>query len=325
MSAWPEMNRRTLIALFGTAALWPLGARAQSTGPRKVGVLFPGVLGEERERSLNEGLAGELGAEKAIVLVRSAKGDDRLLAKYASELVHEVEVLLTFASGSLVAARQVSQTIPIVAIDLESDPIASGVAQSLNRPGGNVTGIFLDAPEIAGKWIQMIREVLPNTRKVALLYDAHLDQTQVKSGEETARKIDIETLRFGIDKPGDFRNAFERAIAAKVDAVLVHSSPIFVDQAAAIAQFALEFRMPSVGLFPIYAKVGGLISYGPNNFELIKQAGGIVGKVLKGAKPAEFPIQRPIYLTFVINMRTAKSLNLTIPPSLSALADEVIE
>lgn len=188
-----------------------------------------------------------------------------------------------------------------------------------------MTGIFLDAPEIAGKWIEIIREILPRIRKIALLYDTHLDQTQLKSGENTARSIGIETLRLGIDQPGEFRSAFQSAVEAKVDAMLVHSSPIFVDQAAVIAELSREFRLPSIGLFPIYAKVGGLISYGPNNFELIKQVGGIAGKILRGAKPPEFPIQRPIYLSLLINMRTAKWLHLTIPPSLSALADEVIE
>jgi putative tryptophan/tyrosine transport system substrate-binding protein len=314
-----------LISLLGTAALWPLDAGAQSMGSRKVGVLFPGVLGAERERLINEGLIGELGQERPALLVRSGQGDDGLLAKYAVELAAEVDVILAIASRSLVAARQASRTIPIVAVDLESDPIASGAAQSLNRPGGNVTGIFFDAPEIAGKWIQTIREILPQASKVALLYDKHLDQTQLRSGEDTAHKAGIETIRLGIDRPGDFRGAFQRAVDARMDAMLVHSSPIFVDQAAAIAELGQEFRLPSVGLFPIYAKVGGLISYGPNNFELIKQGGGIVGKVLKGAKPAEFPIQRPIYLLFLINMRTAKLLNLTIPSSLLALADEVIE
>jgi putative tryptophan/tyrosine transport system substrate-binding protein len=320
-----EMNRRTLISLLGTAAMWPIGAQAQSMSSRKVGILFPGVLGAERERLITEGIVNELGGEKPILLVRSGNGDDQLLAKYAVELAAEADVILAIASRSLVAARQASKTIPIIALDLEADPIASGAAQSLNRPGGNVTGIFFDAPEIAGKWIQTIREILPQANKVALLYDTHLDPTQLKSGEATAQKAGIETLRFGIDQPNEFRDAFQRAVDARMDAMLVHSSPIFVDQAATIAQLAQEFRMPSVGLFPIYAKVGGLISYGPNNFDLLKQAGGIVGKVLKGAKPAEFPIQRPIYLSFLINMRTAKLLNLTIPASLAALADEVIE
>jgi putative tryptophan/tyrosine transport system substrate-binding protein len=319
------MKRREFIGLVGGAAAVPLVALAQSSRSRKVGVLFPGVLGPDRERLIAEGLTSELGSEKFVLIVRSAEGDDELLAKYANELSASMDAILAIASGSLVAARQASQTVPIVALDLESDPIATGAARSLNRPGGNVTGIFLDAPEIAGKWIQIMREVLPQIQKVALLYDTHLDQKQLKSGENIARNIGIETLRFGIDQPGEFRSAFQRAVEAKVDAMLVHSSPIFVDQAALIAELSREFRLPSIGLFPIYAKVGGLISYGPNNFELIKQLGGIAGKILRGAKPSEFPIQRPIYLSFLINMRTAKLLQLTIPPSLSALADEVIE
>ncbi len=322
------MNRRSFVTLVGTAAVAAssFDAHAQQTGsPRKVGVLIPGVLGENRERLINEGLSSELGSEKGILLVRSAEGDDGLLRKYAAELAASADVILSFGSTSLVAARQASQTLPIVAIDLESDPVASGVAQSLNRPGGNVTGIFLDAPEIAGKWIQIIGEMRPGIRKVALLYDSRLDQTQLKSAEKTAANIGIETLRLGIDNPGEFRDAFQRAADAKVDAMLVHSSPIFVDHSSVIAGLAREFLLPSIGLFPVYAQTGGLISYGPNNFELVKQAGGIAGKVLRGAKPAEFPIQRPIYLSFLINLSTARLLKLTVPASLSALADEVIE
>lgn len=320
------MNRRAFTAAVLSAAVaWPMVMRAQNSGARKVGVLFPGVLGEERERLILDGVVNELGGEKAVLLVRSAEGDDRLLAKYAVELAASTDIILAIASGSLAAARRASTTIPIVALDLESDPVANGAAQSLNRPGGNVTGIFFDAPEIASKWIQIIQEMLPQLKKVALLYDAHLDQTQLKSGEATARNLGIETVSLGVDNPAAIRDAFRRAVDAKVDAMLVHSSPIFVDQASAIADLAREFRLPSIGLFPIYAKVGGLASYGPNNFELLKQAGGVVGKILRGTKPAEFPIQRPIYLSFLINMRTAKLLHLAIPASLTALADEVIE
>jgi putative ABC transport system substrate-binding protein len=321
-----HMRRREFTALIGAAAAFPLVARAQQNRePRKVGILFPGVLGAERVRLFTEGLTSEPGNEKTILVLRSAEGQNQLLGKYAGELATEVDVILAVGSASLVAARQVSQTIPIVALDLESDPIATGAAQSLNRPGGNVTGIFFDAPEIAGKWIQIIREILPRIKKVALLYDSHLDQTQLKSGETTARNAGLETLRFGIDQPAEFRSAFQGAVDAQADAMLVHSSPIFVDQAAAIAELGREFRLPTIGLFPIYAKAGGLVSYGPNNFELFRQVGAIVAKILRGAKPSEFPIQRPVYLSFLINMHTAKLLQLTIPPSLSALADEVIE
>ena len=258
------MRRREFIAALVSAAAWPVVTRGQQpSAVRRVGVLFPGVLGGERERLITEGLISELGGERAVLLVRSAEGNSQLLGKYASELVADrVDIILAIASGSLEAARQASQTIPIVAIDLESDPIATGAVQSLNRPGSNVTGIFFDAPEIAGKWVQIMREMLPQIAKVALLYDLHLDQTQLKAGENIARNIGIATLRLGIDQPSDFRDAFQRAVDTKVDAMLVHSSPIFVDQASVIAELALEFRLPSIGLFPIYAKAGGLVSYG---------------------------------------------------------------
>ncbi len=321
------MKRRDFLTLAGiTLIAGSSSGNAQQAGAaRKVGVLFPGKLGPDRERLINEGLASELGSQKVILLARSSEGDEALLTKYATELAGTADVILAIASASLVAARRAAPTLPIVALDLEADPIAIGAAQSLNRPGGNVTGIFLDAPEIAGKWIQIIKEIVPRAQKVALLFDTHLDQTQLKSAEAIAGKIGLETLRIGIDRPDEFRSAFQRAADEKVDALVVHSSPVFVDQAAPIAELAREFRLPSIGLFPIYAKAGGLISYGPNNFELFKQAGGIAGKVLRGANPADFPIQRPIYLSFLINMQTAKLLQISIPPSLSALADEVIE
>jgi putative ABC transport system substrate-binding protein len=318
--------RRHFIQLLGGTLLWGPAQAQQAGGLRRVGVLFPGALGDERERRVIEGISSELGTEKVTLVIKSAEGNVQLLSKYAGELVESrVDVILAIASGSLEAARKATQTIPIVALDLESDPIASGVAQSLNRPGGNVTGVFFDAPEIASKWIQIIRELVPQMSRAGLLFDQNLDQTQLRAGEISAHGVGIATLRLGIDQPSDFRRAFEKAVEAKVDAVLVHSSPIFVDKAATIADLAREFRLPSIGLFPIYARVGGLIAYGPNNFELLKQAGGIVGKVLRGARPAEFPIQRPIYLPFLINLGTANFLKLTIPPSLSALADEIIE
>ena len=321
------MKRRDFVTLLGAALMAsPSASFSQQAGAaKKVGVLFPGRLGPDRERLITEGLSNELGSQKAVLLPRSSEGDDQLLAKYAHELAAVVDVMLAIGSVSLVAARQASKTLPIVALDLEADPIAIGAAQSLNRPGGNVTGVFLDAPEIAGKWIQIIREVVPRVQKVALLFDLHLDQTQLKSAEAIAGKVGIETLRLGIDRTEELRSAFQRAIDAKVDAVVVHSSPVFVDHAAAIAELAREFRLPSIGLFPIYTKAGGLISYGPNNFELFKQAGGIAGKILRGANPADFPIQRPVYLSLLINIQTAKLLQINIPPSLSALADEVIE
>jgi hypothetical protein len=158
------MRRRHFLT-FATGAFLSASAQAQQAGGlRRVGVLFPGVFGEEREKRLNEGLASELGTERVTVIIKSAAGDSQSLFKYARELVDSrVDVIVAIASGSLEAARRATQTIPIVALDLESDPIAIGAAQSLNRPGGNVTGVFFDAPEIASKWIQIIRELVPHS------------------------------------------------------------------------------------------------------------------------------------------------------------------
>jgi putative ABC transport system substrate-binding protein len=320
------MNRREVIALFA-ASVAPLPARSQqSSEARRVGILFPGTLGEEREKLIKRGLIGELRSENFILIARSAEGDAQRLTKFANGLVEmQLDVILAVASGSLRAAASASKSVPIVALDLETDPVASGVAESLSRPGGNVTGIFFDAPEIAGKWVQVLREVLPRISNVALLYDVHLDQTQLKAGENTARSLGITTIRLGIHEPAQLASAFQQAAEAKVDAVLVHSSPIFVDQARTIADLARDKRLPSIGLFPIYARQGGLFSYGPDNFALWEQAGVVVGKVLRGAKPADFPIQRPTHFQFLINMRTAQFLQLTVPASIAALADEVIE
>jgi len=145
------MKRRKFIGLVGGAMALPLVALAQNSGPRKIGVLFPGVLGADRERLISEGLISELGSEKFILIVRSAEGNDELLAKYANELAASMDVIIAIASGSLIAARHASPTVPIVALDLESDPIATGAAQSLNRPGGNVTGVTFIASSLTSK------------------------------------------------------------------------------------------------------------------------------------------------------------------------------
>ena len=201
-----------MVIVGGAVLAMPPWRDARSSGgpARKVGVLFPGTLGAERERLINEGLANELGNQKAELVARSSAGDEQLLGKYASELANTVDLILAIASGSLLAARRASRTIPIVALDLEADPIAIGAAQSLNRPGGNVTGIFLDAPEIAGKWLQIIREMIPKTRTSHCSTILHLDQTQLRSAESSARSIGLETLKLAIDQPGEFRAAFQR-------------------------------------------------------------------------------------------------------------------
>src|SRR5262245_11197586 len=224
------MNRRMVLASLLGAVLFRTARAQQRNTVRQVGVLFPGVMSDERERLLTDGLASELGEGGATFVFRSAEGDNQRLAKLAEELAAiPVDVIVAIASGGVQAARKATRSIPIVALDLETDPIASGVAESLNRPGGNLTGIFFDAPEIAGKWIQVLKEPLPHVGSVGLLYDAHLDLTQLGAGESAARGLGIATTRLGIAEPSQLADMLRQAAQAKVDAVLVHSSPLFVD------------------------------------------------------------------------------------------------
>ena len=329
------MRRRTLIAApFAVGALVALAAelRGQTQPPpsHRVGILFPGRIGGRRRDIVRQGLSEALGdaAGKVVIDARSAEGDADRLKAFAVEFATEsppVDVILALGSLALQDARSVTKTIPIVALDLETDPIASGVASSLARPGGNVTGIFFDAPEVAGKWLQFLSEIVPSLSRVALLYDKQTDLTQLKAGEDAARLLHLETSRIGVGSAAELEEAFQAIVAAKCDAILAHSSPIFVDNAERIAGLALKHRLSSIMLFPVYARVGGLISYGPDNFKLLLQAGAIVGRVLKGASPESLPIERPSRFSLVINMKTAQELGLTVPHSLVLLADEVIE
>jgi putative ABC transport system substrate-binding protein len=318
------------LALLGGAAIArPLAAPAQpAERTKRVGLLFPGVLGERRLSLIRQGIDA-VPQERGITVqveARSAEGDVERLKSFADAFARmPADVILALGSASLHAAYAATRTVPIVALDLETDPIASGMVASLARPGGNVTGIFFDAPEVAGKWVQLLKDVVPRLATVGLLFDAHTDQAQLEAGEQAARSLGLGTLRFGVAHPDDLPGALRQAAEARADAVLIHSSPIFVDNAKLIAELTLQHRLPSVALFPVSAKLGGLLSYGPDNFALLPQAGMIVGKVLRGAAPADFPIERPTRFSLVVNVRTANRLGLTIPPALLDVADEVIE
>jgi putative tryptophan/tyrosine transport system substrate-binding protein len=329
------MRRRTLVAAPFAAGLLVLPmtvarGQTQPASSLRVGILFPGRIGARRRDIVQRGMSEVLGdiTDRVAIEARSAEGNAERLKAFAAELAAvsaPVDVILALGSLALQYARDVTKKIPIVALDLETDPIASGVASTLARPGGNVTGIFFDAPEVAGKWLQFLSEIVPSLSRVALLYDKQTDLTQLRAGEDAAHLLRLQTFRIGVGSAAELKDAFKAIVAAKSDAVLAHSSPIFVDNAEPIAALALENRLPSIMLFPVYARVGGLISYGPDNFELLQQAGAIVGKVLQGASPADLPIERPSRFSLVINLKTAQSLGLVVPHSLVLSADEVVE
>lgn len=317
-----------LVAAFVAALATSFAAAQPAAQARRVGVLFPGVLDPPRIEAIREGLGQAMGQTAVRVLLesRSARGDvDRLPSLVAELLQARVDVILAIAPAAVRAAREATASMPIVAMDLETDPVKSGLVGSLARPGGNITGIFFDAPEVAGKWMQMLRDVVPNLQRVALLWDPSTGLAQIEAAESAARSLKIATHRLEARHPADLVSAVRAAAGLRAGALLVLSSPIFASEAPRIATLALQHKLPSIMLFPLFAQSGGLISYGPDNLDLLRQAGVLVGKVLNGAAPATLPIERPTRFRLLINVKTAKVLQSTIPQSLLLQADQLIQ
>ena len=216
-------------------------------------------------------------------------------------------------------------TIPIVAIDLESDPVAGRFVASLARPGGNVTGIFLDLPELAGKQIELLREAVPRLARLAVLWDERVSGPQLRAAEAAAQTAGITLIPVPIRSAADLADVVDRAMTARPQALLVLTSPDVFAARTRIAEGALRHRLPTASIFPAFADAGGLLGYGPDLLGMYRQAAQYVDRILKGARPADLPIQRPSKFQFVINLKTARALGLTIPASLLARADKVVE
>jgi putative tryptophan/tyrosine transport system substrate-binding protein len=235
-------------------------------------------------------------------------------------------VILAAASASLRAAFEATRYLPIVALDLESDPVAAGMVASLSHPGGNVTGIFFDAPEIAGKWLQLLKDVVPHLASVGLLYDQHTDDAQVRAAERAASTLGLRSVRLPVNTPNDLVSVIgDGASKLKPDALLIHSSPVFVDQAKTISAAALRHKLPAIGLFPVNARTGALMAFGPDPLALWLHVGEIVGKVCAGVRPADLPIERPTRFKLIVNTSTARELGIPLSSSFLLIADEVAE
>jgi putative ABC transport system substrate-binding protein len=225
----------------------------------------------------------------------------------------------------LAHGRRLTSTIPIVALDLESDPVGSGIVASLARPGGNVTGIFMDLPELAGKQIQLLREAVPTLSRLAVVWDERIGTPQLRAAQVAARTADITLVPIPFRGASDLDGAISRAVKGGAGALLVLTSPEIFLARERIAASARRYRLASASIFPAYAEAGGLLGYGPNLAGLYRQAAKYVDRVLRGVRPADLPIERPSKFEFVVNLKTARALGLTIPPSLLARADKVVE
>ncbi len=323
------MDRRAFISGATLALLTaPLAAEAQTAATRpRIGMLGNNAMDPAVYETFKQGLAQVGFTERQVVIVpqHAAGVPSRVPARAADLIRDKVDVILARGPVALAAAVEASKTIPIVALDLESDPIALGYAKTLARPGGNVTGVFLDLPELSAKQLQLFQEIVPGLSRAALVGDPIGNAAQFRVAERTAETLGVKVQAFEGRTAAELDAAMEAARRNGAGAVIIFSSPIVFDHRARIAVLGREKQLPTVSLFTEFAEAGGLLTYGPSIRESARRAGVFVGKILNGAKPAELPIERPEKFQLVINLKTAKTLGLTIPPSLLLRADQVIE
>jgi ABC-type uncharacterized transport system substrate-binding protein len=325
------MRRRDVLGVLGGAAAWPLAARAQQA--RKlatVGLMGSGTAAAQSQWTMAfvqrmRELGWTEGRNMAIEY-RWAEGRSERFPEIAAEFVRlKVDVILTHNTLPTLAAKQASSAIPVV-FATAGEPVGSGIVASLARPGGNVTGLSSQQPEHAGKRLEILRELVPGLRRLAILADVGnpftaLDIEQVQGA---ARTLAIETVAFEIGGAQDIAKAFE-TLPGRAEALYVTPNPVMFVNRIRISTLALAARLPTMYGVREYVETGGLMSYGPNWPNMWRRAADFVDKVLRGAKPSDLPVEQPTKFDLVVNLTTAKALGVNVPSSLLARADEVIE
>ena len=238
----------------------------------------------------------------------------------------KVDVIVTSVSNESLAAKNATKEIPIV-MAAAGDPVAIGIVESLSRPGGNITGLSQMTPDLTGKRLELLREIAPNVASVAVLFnpDDPISRLGLNEIQSSARKLAVAMRALEVRNPADLDKALHDAAGARVDALAIMPNPVFVTNLKQIAEFALQNRLPSMFHLREFVDEGGLLSYGVDRADLYRRAATFVDKILKGAKPADLPIEQPTKFDLAINLKTAKALGLTVPSSLLVTADEVIE
>ena len=329
------MRRREFITLLGAslggmAAGWPFAANAQHVAKSwKIGVLHPGQAAavDARITAIREGLnRPDSQASGLELVVRLADGNLSRLPALATELVNDrVDVIVAAGPPAVQAASGATATTPVIAIDLESDPVAIGFIASLARPGRNITGVFLDFPDFSAKCLQLLIESVPALSGVGVLWDPTTGSQQLDEVKRAAQGLSVRVEVFEARRVADVADAFYALDAARIQGVVVLSSPLFGGNPQMVADLAIKRNVPTISLFPDIAREGGLLAYGPDIQGLYRQAGAMARKVLDGARPAETPAERPTRFQLVANLRTAKRLGITLPTSILLRADETIE
>jgi putative ABC transport system substrate-binding protein len=322
------MKRRAFIAGLGGAAAWPVLARGQQE-MRRIAYLTPSRLNQTFVKVLGDALRDSGWVEGKNFAIEFRFADDRpdRLPSLASELVAlKPDVIVAAGTLGPLAAKSATATIPIVML-ASGDPLGTGLAMSLARPGGNVTGLSLMVPDIGGKRLELLKELLPQLSRVAVLWDAAnpYPENVFRETEISARVLGITIQSLEVKGPGDFDNAFDLARRQSPDALMAVEDPLTVAYRQRIIDFAANSQLPAIYGLKEFVDAGGLMAYGANLLDLMRRAAGYVDNILKGGKPADMPIQQPTKFALMINLNTAKALGFAIPPQLLARADEVIE
>jgi putative tryptophan/tyrosine transport system substrate-binding protein len=325
------MRRRGFITLLGAAAAWPISASAQQAQLPLVGLINPGLPGPLRQQmgAFREGLkeAGFIEGHNVTVEYRFAEGQFDRLAMMAAELVRRpVNVLVASSNPGAFAAKQATTDIPI-AFTVGDNPVATGLVNSLNRPGVNLTGVYLLTTGLETKRLGLLHELIPSAMTIAaLIHDNYPPAaTQVRELQMAAPQLGIKLVIVRASAEGDFSGAFAAMLQQRAGALLVGASPLFNARRQQLVLLAMRHGIPAIYEWRDFAEMGGLMSYGTNLAEAYRQVGVYAGRILKGERPAELPVVQLSRFQSVINLNTAKALGIEVPPMLLARADEVIE
>jgi putative ABC transport system substrate-binding protein len=327
------MRRREFIGLIGSAAAWPLAARAQQAGRiRRIGVLTNLPENDPESKSRNAAFLqalqqlGWTDGDNMRIDYRWTLGDVERTHKYAAELVALADVILAIGGEVMVLLRQATSTVPIVFV-LVPDPVGAGFVDSLSHPGGNVTGFTPNEYGMSGKWLELLKEIAPRVIRAGIIRDAASPSgpAQFAAIQAVAPPLGVDVIPIGVREPRDLEGAIAGFARSSNDGLVVTGSALTAVHHKLIVTLAAKHKLPAVYFNRFFVTAGGLISYGDDFLDQYRRAAGYVDRILKGEKPANLPVQAPTKYELVINLKTAKALGLDVPATLIARADEVIE